>query len=30
VVAVLAAVIGSAYGVWQAIKLSPLEAMKDE
>ncbi|MCA3576386.1 MAG: ABC transporter permease [Burkholderia sp.] len=30
VVAVLAALIGSAYGVWQAIKLSPLEAMKDE
>ena len=29
-VAVLAAVIGSAYGVWQAIKLSPLEAMKHE
>ena len=30
VVAVLAAVIGSAYGVWQAVKLSPLEAMKHE
>lgn len=30
VVAVLAAVVGSAYGVWQAIKLSPLEAMKHE
>jgi len=30
VVAVFAAVLGSAYGVWQAIKLSPLEAMKDE
>ncbi|MBN9563222.1 MAG: ABC transporter permease [Alphaproteobacteria bacterium] len=29
-VAVFAAVIGSSYGVWQAIKLSPLEAMKDE
>jgi putative ABC transport system permease protein len=29
-VAVLAAVIGSAYGVWQAVKLSPLEAMKHE
>jgi ABC-type antimicrobial peptide transport system permease subunit len=29
-VAVFATVIGSAYGVWQAIKLSPLEAMKDE
>ena len=29
-VAVFAALIGSAYGVWQAIKLSPLEAMKDE
>ncbi len=30
VVAVLAAVVGSAYGVWQAVKLSPLEAMKHE
>jgi ABC-type antimicrobial peptide transport system permease subunit len=30
VVAVSAAVIGSAYGVWQAVKLSPLEAMKHE
>ena len=30
VVAVLAAVIGSAYGVRQAVKLSPLEAMKHE
>ena len=30
VVAVFAAIIGSGYGVWQAIKLSPLEAMKDE
>ena len=30
VVAVFAAVIGSAYGVWQAVKLSPLEAMKNE
>jgi len=30
VVAVLAAVIGSADGVWQAVKLSPLEAMKHE
>ena len=29
-VALLAAVIGSAYGVWQAVKLSPLEAMKHE
>lgn len=28
--AVIAAVLGSAYGVWQAIKLSPLEAMKHE
>jgi ABC-type antimicrobial peptide transport system permease subunit len=28
--AVLASAIGSAYGVWQVIKLSPLEAMKDE
>ncbi len=30
IVAVLAAVFGSAYGVWQAVKLSPLEAMKHE
>ena len=30
VVAVAAAVIGSAYGVWQAVKLSPLEAMKHD
>lgn len=30
VVAVLAAVVGSAYGVWQAVRLSPLEAMKHE
>jgi ABC-type antimicrobial peptide transport system permease subunit len=30
VVAVIAAAIGSAYGVWQAVKLSPLEAMKHE
>lgn len=30
VVAVVAAVIGSAYGVWQAVKLSPLEAMKHD
>lgn len=30
VVGVLAAAVGSAYGVWQAIKLSPLEAMKHE
>ena len=30
VIAVLAAMIGSAYGVWQAVKLSPLEAMKHE
>lgn len=30
VVAVIAAVVGSAYGVWQAVKLSPLEAMKHE
>ena len=29
-VAVIAASIGSAYGVWQAIRLSPLEAMKHE
>ncbi|RWI36104.1 ABC transporter permease [Mesorhizobium sp.] len=29
-VAVLAAVIGSAYGVWRAIGLSPIEAMKHE
>ncbi len=29
-VAVIAAVTGSAYGVWQAVKLSPLEAMKNE
>lgn len=29
-VAVAAAVIGSAYGVWQLVKLSPLEAMKHE
>jgi ABC-type antimicrobial peptide transport system permease subunit len=28
--AVVAAVVGSAYGVWQATRLSPLEAMKDE
>lgn len=28
--AVVAAVLGSAYGVWQATKLSPLEAMKHE
>jgi len=30
VVAVVAAVTGGAYGVWQAVKLSPLEAMKHE
>lgn len=30
VVAVLAAVLGSAYGLWKAIKLSPLEAMRHE
>ena len=30
VVAVLAAVVGSAYGVWQAVRLSPLEAMKHD
>jgi ABC-type antimicrobial peptide transport system permease subunit len=30
ITAVIAAVLGSAYGVWQATKLSPLEAMKDE
>ena len=30
VTAVVAAVLGSAYGVWQAAKLSPLEAMKHE
>ncbi|MGH6660055.1 MAG: ABC transporter permease [Rhodospirillales bacterium] len=30
VVALIAAVIGSVYGVWQVIKLSPLEAMKHE
>lgn len=28
--AVVAALLGSAYGVWQATKLSPLEAMKNE
>ena len=28
--ALMAAVLGSAYGVWQATKLSPLEAMKHE
>jgi ABC-type antimicrobial peptide transport system permease subunit len=28
--AVVAAVLGSAYGVWQAIRLSPLEAMKHD
>lgn len=28
--AIVAAVLGSAYGVWQATKLSPLEAMKHE
>lgn len=28
--AVIAAVLGSAYGVWQAIRLSPLEAIKHE
>ncbi len=28
--AVIAAVLGSAYGVWQAVRLSPLEAMKHE
>jgi ABC-type antimicrobial peptide transport system permease subunit len=28
--AVIAAVLGCAYGVWQAIRLSPLEAMKHE
>lgn len=28
--AVIAAVLGSAYGVWQAARLSPLEAMKHE
>lgn len=30
VTAVVAALLGSAYGVWQATKLSPLEAMKNE
>ncbi len=30
VTAVIAAVLGSAYGVWQATRLSPLEAMKHE
>jgi ABC-type lipoprotein release transport system permease subunit len=30
VVATFAAVTGSAYGVWQAVKLSPLEAMRNE
>ncbi|MGQ0681460.1 ABC transporter permease [Bradyrhizobium sp.] len=29
-VAVVAAILGSAYGVWQLVKLSPLEAMKHE
>ncbi|MBI2180339.1 MAG: FtsX-like permease family protein [Deltaproteobacteria bacterium] len=29
-IAFLASVIGSAYGLWQVIKLSPLEAMKHE
>lgn len=29
-VALAAAVLGSAYGVWQAIRLSPLEAMKHD
>lgn len=29
-VAVIAALLGSAYGVWQLVKLSPLEAMKHE
>lgn len=29
-VAFIAAAVGSAYGVWQAVKLSPLEAMKHE
>jgi ABC-type antimicrobial peptide transport system permease subunit len=29
-VALVAAVVGSGYGVWQLIKLSPLEAMKHE
>lgn len=28
--AVIAAILGSSYGVWQATKLSPLEAMKHE
>lgn len=30
ITAVIAAVLGSAYGVWQATRLSPLEAMKHE
>lgn len=30
VTAVIAAILGSAYGVWQAAKLSPLEAIKHE
>lgn len=29
-IAVVAALLGSVYGVWQATKLSPLEAMKNE
>lgn len=28
--AVIAAVIGGAYGIWQAVRLSPIEAMKHE
>ena len=30
IVAVLAALIGSAYGIWRAVRLSPIEAMKHE
>ena len=30
ITAVVAAVLGSAYGVWQAARLAPLEAMKNE
>lgn len=30
IVAVVTAAIGSAYGVWQAVRLSPVEAMKHE
>jgi len=29
-IAFLASAIGSAYGLWQVFKLSPLEAMKHE